>query len=92
MSFYLKDPQSRVDYAIDWATYLDGQTIVDSDWTVAPAEAGGIAVEEDSFEPGRTAARLTGGVVGHSYSIANLVTLSDGTSDARSIGLRVEER
>jgi hypothetical protein len=92
MSFYLKDPQSRVDYAIDWASYLDGQTIVDSDWTVEPAEAGGIAVEEDSFEPGRTAARLTGGVVGNCYSIANLVTLSDGTSDARSIALRVEER
>ena len=32
MSFYLKDPQSRVDYAIDWSPYLDGQTIETSDW------------------------------------------------------------
>jgi len=92
MSFYLKDPQSRVDYAIDWAPYLDGPTIVDSLWTVVPVETGGIAVEEDSFEPARTAARLTGGLTGHSYSVSNQVTFSDGTSDARSIALRVEER
>jgi len=92
MSFYLKDPESQVDYAIDWALYLDGQTIVASGWSVEPAEDGGIVAEEGSFEPERTAARLSGGVVGHVYTIANLVTLSDGTADARSIILRVEER
>jgi hypothetical protein len=92
MSFYLKDPRSRVDYAIDWAVYLDGQTIVASLWTIAPVELGGIEVDEDSFSPDRTAARLTGGITGHCYSISNLVTLTDGTSDARSIALRVEDR
>ena len=92
MSFYLKDPQARVDYAIDWAPYLGGQTIVASLWTIAPAETGGIAIDEHSFEPARTAARLSGGVTGHSYGIANQVTLTDGSTDARSICLRVEER
>jgi len=92
MSFYLKDPHAQVDYTIDWAAYLDGQTIVDSLWTIVPVESGGVAVEDDSFESGRTAARLTGGIVGHCYSVSNQVTLSDGTSDARSIGLRVEDR
>jgi hypothetical protein len=92
MSFYLKDPQSRVDYAIDWSPYLDGQAIVASSWTVAPAEADGIAVAESGFEPGRTAARLEGGVTGHCYSVSNEVILSDGSFDARSIALRVEER
>lgn len=92
MSFYLKDPEARVDYAIDWAEYLDGQTIAASTWTVEPVEQGGIAVDEDSFEPLRTAARLSGGVTGHSYSVSNLVTLSDGTADVRSITLRLEQR
>lgn len=92
MSFYLKDPEARVDYAIDWAPYLDGQTIVDSAWSVEPGEEGGLAVDEASFAPERTAARLSGGIVGHSYSVSNLVTLSDGSADARSISLRVEER
>ena len=92
MSFYLKDPQSRVDYAIDWTPYLDGQTIETSQWLVVPDEDGGIAAEEASFEPGRTAARLAGGQIGHSYSVSNLVTFSDGTTDIRSITLRVEAR
>lgn len=92
MSYYLKDPGSRIDYAIDWAPYLDGQTIAASLWSVSPEEAGGIAVEEASFETGRTAARLGGGVVGHGYRVANRVTLSDGSVDERSIALRVEER
>ena len=92
MSFYLKDPQSRVDYAIDWSPYLDGQTIEASLWLVAPDEAGGIAAEETSFEPARTAARLAGGLIGHSYSVSNQVTFSDGTTDVRSITLRVEAR
>jgi hypothetical protein len=92
MSFYLKDPQARVDYAIDWAAYLDGQTIVDSLWAIAPVETGGVAIEDESFEPARTAARLTGGITGHCYNVSNQVTFSDGTTDERSIALRVEER
>lgn len=92
MSFYLKDPQSRVDYAIDWGGYLDGQTIAESLWSVTPDEAGGIAVESASFDLNRSAARITGGRAGRVYSIANRVTMSDGSVDERSITLRVEER
>jgi hypothetical protein len=92
MSFYLKDPQSRLDYAIDWTPYLAEQSIEASLWAVVPDEPGGVAAEETSFEPDRTAARLAGGLTGHSYSVSNLVTFSDGTTDIRSITLRVEER
>jgi hypothetical protein len=45
-----------------------------------------------AIEPARTAARLAGGLTGHSYAVANLVTLSDGSTDVRSITLRVEAR
>lgn len=93
MSFYLKDPLSRVDYAVDWGSaYLDGQTIVGSGWTVEPEELGGIAVDQESHDLGRAAARLSGGVAGRVYSVSNQVALSDGTMDRRSIFLRVEER
>ncbi|MDQ8757842.1 hypothetical protein RCO27_16570 [Sphingosinicella sp. LHD-64] len=92
MGFYLKDPQSRVDYAIDWAVQLNGQAIAESSWAVVPDEAGGIAVEESGFDGSRSGARLSGGVIGHVYSIGNRVTLSDGSVDARSITLRVEDR
>lgn len=92
MGFYLKDPHSRVDYAIDWGFYLDGQTIADSIWSVTPDEAGGIAVEAASFDLNRSAARIAGGRAGRVYSVSNRVTMSDGSVDERSIALRVEDR
>ena len=92
MSLYLKDPDAAVDYAIDWTPYLDGRTIAASSWSVTPEEAGGAAIDETRFEPGRTAVRVSGGVAGHGYSLANHVTLSDGSSDDRSLTLRVEQR
>ena len=92
MSFYLKDPQSRVDYAIDWSGYLDGQVVAASSWTVRPAEAGGLVVDADSFDLTQTTATLSGGLAGHVYSASNRVTLSDGRIDERSITLRVEDR
>lgn len=93
MSFYLKDPHSRVDYAIDWgASYLGEQIVAGSAWSVEPVEPGGIAVDAASFEPTRTAATLVGGVPGHVYSVGNHVILSDGRSDDRSLTLRVEQR
>jgi hypothetical protein len=92
MSFYLKDPRSRVDYAIDWSGYLDGQVVAASSWTVEPQEPGGVAAQEESFALDRTAATLSGGVAGHVYSISNEVILSDGRIDRRSITLRVEQR
>lgn len=92
MSYYLKDPQSRVDYSVDWSAYLDGQTVAASLWTVRPQEQGGIAIEEAGFDFTRTSARIAGGVLGHVYTISNLVTLTDGSLDERSITLRVEHR
>jgi hypothetical protein len=93
MTFYLKDPQSRIDYALDWGEgYLEGQTIVGSGWTVEPVELGGVEVVAESYDLLRSAARLSGGVAGHVYSVSNQVALSDGTLDRRSIHLRVEAR
>ncbi len=92
MSYYLKDPQSRIDYSVQWLGYLDGQTLANSQWTVTPSEAGGIVVEEASFDLGRTAVRLSAGRVGNVYTVSNRVTLSDGSLEERSITLRVEQR
>jgi len=92
MSYYLKDPDATSDYGIDWTDYLDGRTIVASSWSVEPIETGGIAIGEASFDGGRSAVRLVGGIAGHGYILANHVTLSNGSSDDRSVTLRVEQR
>lgn len=93
MSFYLKDPHSRVDYAMDWAAgYVEGRVLAVSAWSVVPTEPGGVAVDAQSFDLTRAAATLVGGIPGHVYSVTNRVTFSDERSDDRSITLRVEGR
>lgn len=92
MSFYLKDPGSRVDYAMDWRGYLDGQIIAASAWSVSPDDEGGIAIEAESFDLEQAAVTLSGGVAGQVYAVVNRVTLSDGAIDERALTIRVEER
>ena len=90
---YLKDPSAEIDYSVDWAAgYLDGQTIFLSQWAVAPAEPGGVAVLTEAQSGGRTPATLTGGMPGRVYRVTNRVTLSDGRRDERTLTLRVEQR
>ena len=93
MGVYLKDPGASIDYAVDWgAGYLAGDSIAGSEWTVEPAEAGGIEVAATAAEAARTSAQLTGGIAGHVYRVSNRVTLSGGRIDERSLTIRVDER
>lgn len=92
MNLNIKDPQARIDHAIDWSAYLAGQNIVASQWSVSPQEAGGVTIVLATYEPQRSSARLEGGMAGRLYRVTNRVTLSDGQVDDRSIIFRVEER
>lgn len=93
MDLYLKDPGAVARYTIDWgAAYLGPLGITASGWEISPAEAGGLTLELSSHDGRIAAATVRGGLAGHVYRLANRVTLNDGSSDVRSIVLRVEER
>jgi hypothetical protein len=93
VTIFVKDPGATIDYAVDWsAGYLAGQNVTESSWTVAPAEAGGVAVEASMVMPGKTVVTLAGGKAGHQYRITNRVRFSDSRSDERTLVVRVEER
>ena len=90
MTLFLKDPAATLVHAVDWGSdYLAGRGITQSDWAVAPA---GLALANPQLSGGRTGISISGGVAGTVYRISNLVTLSDGQRDERSLTLRVEER
>ena len=93
MAIFVKDPGAVVDYAVAWdAGYLSGEDITESDWTVAPADPGGITVAVSRIEPGKTVATLSGGQSGRVYRVSNRVLLSDGRNDERTLVVRVEDR
>lgn len=93
MTFLLKHPEATLDYAVDWgADYLSGEALATSDWTVEPAEPGGVAIASSAFDLLVANVVVGGGVNGHLYRLTNQVTTTDGRNDSRSIMLRVEKR
>jgi hypothetical protein len=90
---FLKDPQAVLEYRVDWGSALGpGAEISASSWRVQPEEAGGVSVASAGLDGPVATARLGGGVAGHVYVVGNLVLLADGTSDERSLTIRVEDR
>ncbi len=93
MSIFIKDPDASVDYTIDWSGgYLSGETVTASNWSVDPAEAGGIELLADTASDTGTNVTLTGGLKGHLYRVTNRITTSAGRQDDRSLLIRIIER
>lgn len=90
---FLKDPQAVLDYRVDWDAALGPAIdIVSSEWSVRPAEAGGVSVAGSGLAGLVASVRLSGGVPGHVYVVGNRIQLADGSSDERSLTIRVEDR
>lgn len=68
-----KDPDATVVYGFDWEPYLDGNTILTSDWMTT----GTLVVEGSSSADGVTSSvLLSGGESGQSYEVTNRITFS----------------
>ena len=67
---FIKDPDSVLDYTVNWETWLDSDTITVSSWTVPT----GITEDSDTFGDSITTIWLSGGTVGKKYEITNHIT------------------
>ncbi|WP_017672466.1 hypothetical protein [Blastomonas sp. AAP53] len=93
MSLFVKDPDSRIDYRVDWgAAYLGANLIAASQWQVTPQHEGGMAIAASGHDGLSAVVTLTGGRAGASYALTNRVTLTNGEIDERSVAVRVEQR
>ncbi len=91
--YFVKDPGSSLDHVVDWQSeYLAGRSIAESSWRVEPAGSTAISLSGAQLADGRTSIRIGGGAAGRVYRIVNRISLADGTSDERSLVLRVEDR
>ncbi len=91
MNDYVHDPQSVLDYAIDWSAWLGAsETISASTWTV-PA---GITqtTPTPSIAAGVTTIWLTGGTLNLTYSVTNHITTNQGRQQDCTITLAVRDR
>ena len=93
MTLLLKDPDSVLDYAIDWGSeYLDDDIVTQSSWTVEPDEDAGVTIVVSAFDSNTTTVTAEGGIAGRIYQLTNHVVLASGLIDSRSVTLRVGRR
>ena len=90
MSVMLKDPDSDYDYVIEWADWLGTDIIASSTWAVQPT--GELAVASDAFENESTSAKITGGVKGRVYRLANTIVTEGSNTAVRTITIRGGDR
>jgi hypothetical protein len=93
MALVLKDPESALDYSVDWGLrYLTGDVLTESSWSVVPVEGGGVTIDGSYFDTASATVNVSGGRPGMIYRLLNQVSTSQGRQDSRSILVRVEVR
>ena len=85
MKTYTQDGSSRLDYSINWTAFLNGATIIDSNWNST------LTIEDDTFTDATTQAFVSGGALGVSYDVKNIINTSDGRVDARTFLVKIEK-
>lgn len=86
-----QDPDARVDYPVNWTTFLDGATLESSTWI--PEEPSIVTVDEDSFTDTASLAfvAFTGAVVGTKYKVVNRIVDSRGRIEDHTIEIKIKE-
>jgi hypothetical protein len=87
----VKDPDGVLDYSINWAAWLDGDTITVSTWSVSGPDAL-LVVDSDSESTTVTTVWLSGGTVNRQYIVTNHITTAAGREDDRSITFRLSDK
>ena len=83
---FVKDPNVKVDYVIDWSDFLESADTIDASvWTVPS----GLVGSDESLSDIATKIWLAGGTDGEFYDVSNKITTSDGRESERSIGIIV---
>lgn len=86
-----KDPNDKVDYAVNWSRYLArvGDTILTSTWPNFPD---GITKLSDTHDGLRAIIKLDGGTAGATYHLTNRIVTTPGARQRdRTITIRVKD-
>jgi len=77
-----KDPTVKKDYGFDWTSWLEGDTISDSDWEIS---VGTVILSNPSNDTTHTKVWVEGGVNKERAILTNRITTAGGRTDERSL-------
>lgn len=85
---FFKDPDSVLDYMIDWSIWLADDTISTSAWIVL----GDIVIDEDTYNTTSTTIWVSGGIIGKLSSFTNRITTVGGRTVDRTFSIQCQTR
>ena len=85
---FIKDPDSVLDYTVNWETWLDGDTISASSWTVPT----GLTKDSVSFGDSAATVWLSSGTLGRRYDILNHITTAAGREEDQTLIIVCKEK
>ncbi|UXN70897.1 hypothetical protein N8A98_06835 [Devosia neptuniae] len=89
LSWDAKDPNEVLDYDLNWAARLSGDTIVTSTWLLAD---GALVIDSDEQSGTATKVWLSGGAEGVSYTLTNRVVTSGNRTMDESVRIKIKSR
>lgn len=90
MSLDSKDPQSKLDYTIDWSQWLyEGDEIETSDWDVV---SGGVSITDKVHSQTATTVWLEAGTLGEDAQVVNTINTTGGRIDQRTLTIPISQR
>jgi hypothetical protein len=86
-----KDPEADLDYGFDWTSWLAGDTITTSTWTVPSGS--GLSMHSAAIAGNTTLVWLSGGTrSAKGYTVTNHIETAAGRKDDRSMCVVVVDR
>lgn len=87
----IKDPQAVLDYAQDWAAWLQaaGDTLASA---TVDAEASLVTQGPPTIDAGTISVMVGGGTPGKTHRLTFTVVTAGGRTDQRSVYLRIKDR
>lgn len=87
---FIKDPNARLDYVIDWSAWLapNGDSIASAS---APSPPSGITVTNTTWTSTSTTTWIEGGTAGNSYDVTVRIVTVGGRTDDRTITIVVKD-
>lgn len=90
MNRFIKDPQAKLDYEIDWSNWLDvDETVATSAWAVV---AGDVVIEQTSVGPSSTVVWVSGGTLNTNAQVTCHVVTSEDREDDRTLLFHIRSR
>jgi len=94
-SYIVKDPESYLDYSIDWSDWLDlGDGIATSTWTIQSitGDSDPLTTDNNTRTLTTTTVWLAAGSASNNYRITNTITTASGLTDERYFRVFVKDR